>query len=388
MTDSVPPLSRCSRDHVRPVRRRTRTFRPNYLSFAGTYQCNLTCPHCCVPIEWPDRLDIAPALRFLEDAHAYGIRILGFTGGEPFLYPEFVHVLCRRAAVLGFRFDKIMTNGVWYEDHHQLQSGLGGLAAAGFSGKLGLSVDKFHGVQTARLAGFCRTARRVFQRDNIVSLSYASRSPGQGLEPVYKLAQELDGEVAWSDLLNRYLLVAPECTMTLNWNHLAPVERAEKLTGAWDGTWFVEDYCEGPGQALIVNPRGQVKPCCGFASDLDQLTIGNIHTDTVARIVRRARRHPYVGKVFREGLSAIRDEILARDPDSLPGATSNHCYFCWHVLTRGLANGVSGGGGQIGRWTGARPNHNGELIHIGVLPRPDQTAASPAPQLPGIDTQP
>ena len=68
----------------------TRTFRPNYLSFAGTYQCNLTCPHCCVPIEWPDRLDIAVALRFLEDAHAAGIEILGFTGGEPFLYPEFV----------------------------------------------------------------------------------------------------------------------------------------------------------------------------------------------------------------------------------------------------------------------------------------------------------
>jgi hypothetical protein len=27
---------------------------------------------------------------------------------------------------------------------------------------------------------------------------------------------------------------------------------------------------------------------------------------------RRARRHPYVGKVFRKGLTAIRDEILAR----------------------------------------------------------------------------
>src|SRR2546422_719439 len=74
----------------RPVRRRTRTFRPNYLSFAGTYQCNLDCPHCCVPIEWTDRLDIPTALRFLENAHAYGIDILGFTGGEPFVYPEFV----------------------------------------------------------------------------------------------------------------------------------------------------------------------------------------------------------------------------------------------------------------------------------------------------------
>ena len=67
-----------------------RTFRPRYLSFAGTYQCNLTCPHCCVPIEWPDRLDIPTALRFLERPTRYGIRTLGFTGGEPFLYPEFL----------------------------------------------------------------------------------------------------------------------------------------------------------------------------------------------------------------------------------------------------------------------------------------------------------
>jgi len=33
----TPPLTR---GDCRPVKRRTRTFRPNYLSFAGTYQCN------------------------------------------------------------------------------------------------------------------------------------------------------------------------------------------------------------------------------------------------------------------------------------------------------------------------------------------------------------
>ena len=74
-------------------------------------------------------------------------------------------------------------------------------------------------------------------------------------------------------VLGRHMVVSDELTMTANWNHLATVERAEKLPGdPWDGTWFEEDYCEGPGQALIVNPRGEVKPCCGFASDLDQLT--------------------------------------------------------------------------------------------------------------------
>jgi MoaA/NifB/PqqE/SkfB family radical SAM enzyme len=350
----------------RPVRRRTRTFRPNYLSFAGTYRCNLDCPHCCVPIEWPDRLDVGVALRFLEDARREGVGVLGFTGGEPFLYPEFVLALTRRGAELGFRFDKVMTNGVWHEGAGHLGAVLAELREAGFTGKLGLSVDKFHGKHTAKAAEFCRVARRVFGRDNVVSLSYASRHPDQGLEPVRDLARELGAVLDWSGLLHRHLLVSAELTVVLNWNHLAPVERAERFTGAWDGEWFAEDYCEGPGQALIVTPRGEVKPCCGFASDLDQLTIGNIHTDSVRQIIRRGRRHPYVGKVFREGLTAIRDEILARDPGALPGATSNHCFFCWYVLTRGLAAGVSGGGGQVGNWTGGRPNHAGELVQLGL----------------------
>ena len=133
-------------------------------------------------------------------------------------------------------------DGVWFRDRGHLKAILGGLAEAGFSGKLGLSVDKFHGIETAALAEFCRTARRVFDRDGIVSLSYASRHPDQGLEPIHALAQALDAVVEWSELLGRYLLVSPEVTMTLGWNHLAPVERAERLAGGvWDGEWFEED---------------------------------------------------------------------------------------------------------------------------------------------------
>jgi hypothetical protein len=320
-----------------------------------------------VPIEWTDRLDIGVALRFLDDSHRIGIRKIGFTGGEPFLYPEFLVAITQRAAELGFAFDKVMTNGVWFQDEPHLRRVLERLKTAGFTGRLGLSIDKFHGRHVAKYSIFCRTARDIFDRDNILSLSYASRHPDQGLEPIQKLASELEAVIDWSPILRRYLLVSPDFTMTLNWNHLATVERAESLPGnRWDGHWFVEDYCEGPGQALIVNPRGDVKPCCGFASDLDQLTIGNIHEHTAAEVIERGRNHPHVGKVFREGLSSIRDEILERDPGALPGATSNQCFFCWYVLTRGLANGVNGGGGQVGNWTGTRANHTGELIQLGV----------------------
>ncbi|MFM7149771.1 MAG: radical SAM/SPASM domain-containing protein, partial [Gemmataceae bacterium] len=363
-----PPVCR---GEGRPVRRRTRTFRPNYLAFSGTYQCNLTCPHCSVPIEWPDRLEIGIALRFLEQASEAGIEILGFTGGEPFLYPEFVIALTRRAAQLGMRFDKVQTNGVWFRDEAHLRGVLRELHEAGFTGKLGLSVDKFHGRHTEKAATFCRVAREIFQRDTIVSLSYASRAVDQGLEPVRDLAKLLDGVLDWSELLHRYLLVTPEMTLVVNWNHLAPVERAENLRGAWDGVWFEEDYCEGPGQALIVTPRGDVKPCCGFASDLDQLTIGNIHRDSVETIIQAGRKHPFVGTIFRKGLTAIRDEVESLNPGSLPGATSNHCFFCWYVLTRNLTglDTTDGEGAARGRMnlTVLAPNSSSEPLPPGKM---------------------
>lgn len=373
------------RDWIQHDFRRTkrRTFRPDYLSFAPTYQCNLACPHCCVPIEWTDQLDVTAALHFLEQSRSEGIRRLGFTGGEPFLCPDFLVAITRRAAQLGFRFDKLMTNGVWFEDERHLRWVLSQLRDVGFRGKIGLSVDKFHGIHTEKLAQFCRIAREVFPSDTILSLSYASGNPHTGLEPIRRLAQALDAVVEYSPALGRYLLVSDTITMTLCWNHLAPVERAENLPGQpWDGKWFIEDYCEGPGQALIVNPRGDVKPCCGFASDLDQLTIGNIYRDDVQTIIRRARRHPIVGTIFRRGLSALRDQILAENPDALPGATSNHCFFCWYILTRGLVKGVHGGGGQTGRWTTPVGGETPQMIPLGLERVPKMAHASGIPSKP------
>ena len=113
-------MSDRSVDGIRRVASRERVFRPNYVSFAGTYQCNLTCPHCCVPIEWTDTLDIPTAIRFLEECRALGIEVLGFTGGEPFLFPAFLVALTKRGSELGFRFDKLMTNGVWFRDAEHL----------------------------------------------------------------------------------------------------------------------------------------------------------------------------------------------------------------------------------------------------------------------------
>ena len=103
-----------------------------------------------------------------------------------------------------------------------------------------------------------------------------------------------------------------------------------------------------------------------FEIEFNHSKFSTYDQEQLRRYIAFAKQHPVVGTIFSKGLSAIRDEILARDPNALPGATSNHCYFCWYVLTRGLAAGVNGGGGKVGDWTGDRANFSGKLIQLGV----------------------
>src|SRR4029077_14891726 len=92
----------------------------------------------------------------------------------------------RRAASLGMRFDKVMTNGAWWvrsenahepahggprtagtpEDRAHLRTILADLYGAGFSGRIGVSIDKFHPVRTPVLRAFCEAVAEVSGRDD------------------------------------------------------------------------------------------------------------------------------------------------------------------------------------------------------------------------------
>ena len=56
--------------------------------------CNITCRNCYIESSPSnDRLGLyfaAETVAFLDEAKAFGAREIGFTGGEPFLNPEFL----------------------------------------------------------------------------------------------------------------------------------------------------------------------------------------------------------------------------------------------------------------------------------------------------------
>jgi MoaA/NifB/PqqE/SkfB family radical SAM enzyme len=293
-----------------------RAFSPDEIIFSSTTACNLHCEHCFVNRN-PCKLDINQAVKFLQNSVQSGkINRLGFSGGEPFLYMDFLLALTKEALSLDIMFDQIMTNGDWWQTEEDLTSTLQSLYNAGYDGKIGLSWDKYHGQTTERMQTFIKTVQQIFGDESIniqtvggesLPLSPArersSATPSNGgsapiTPPVYRLPRTYPSE-------------DPQ---------------------AWKARrWFKEDYCEGPGNILYVHADGNIAPCCGFANENPALFIGRI-TDDFETIMKNASENVMVQRCFSEGLSHYRRHELKKElrkcGKKLPGKTSDICTFC------------------------------------------------------------
>lgn len=312
-------------------------FRPEEILFSPTTDCNLTCSHCSTGIPRSKTvLSEKLARKFLEQCPSIGIERVGFTGGEPFLATGFLFSMVKSAVEKGLIFGRIMTNGVWWPSTHILKDVLVGLRDAGYDGSLCVSVDAFH-THTAhaqhlkKVAYFIRTAVAVWRRPDIVSLACVSGARDSETAAMLRsLARLLGAKVAKSPAGRTYIksrsVFIKVCTIDL-----APTGKASGLKNPWDGIWFREDYCKGPGNVFLVMPGGDVKPCCGYASDEKALTIGNIRRDSARNVLKRFRRNRFASTIFSSGLSMIRKR-LERSGVRFPGKASSHCYFCSYIL--------------------------------------------------------
>ena len=272
-----------------------RTFCPTEIIFACTSACNLKCEHCFVDRD-PRKLEIEQALLFLEDCVKSGspVERVGFSGGEPFLYMEFLLELTRATVKHDLLFDQIMTNGDWWRDEEELNQKLKALYDAGYDGKIGLSWDEYHGQSKERMITFIKAVQEIFGKESIniqrVATSTALRQAQGPLKeiPIYTLPRTYpsDNPLAWKS------------------KH-----------------WFKEDYCEGPGQILYVHANGNIAPCCGFANENPVLFIGTIK-ESYETIMQNAANNEMVQLCFVKGLSRYRRF------KKFPGKTSDICTFC------------------------------------------------------------
>lgn len=330
-------------------------FHPEEVIFAPTGLCNLRCGHCRVSRPGAT-LDPEDASAFLEDCQAGGIERVGFSGGEPFLEPDFLCSVTEAAVGLGMLFDRCMTNGVWFSDEAALRGVLGRLVDAGFDGKIGLSVDSWHDQPEDRLLAFVGAAFESWGRKDCLDiLSVRSPDEGPALAKLRAIASAFGGKLLLEggeplairdtsfDERRATGEDLPEALSIDIWRFPYSASAGEE---AWkDDHWFKDDFCEGPGNVLYVHPDGRIAACCGFANENEGLILGRLGIDDYDSVMERAALGSHVKACYETGLGAMR-QALEAEGFRFPGKTADQCFFCDWAFRQGLLGGGARGGRQ------------------------------------------
>lgn len=311
-------------------------FHPTEIIFSTTTACNLHCEHCFIN-RTPHKLEIADAVRLIESCVESGgqpepngiplpvIDRIGFSGGEPFLYMDFLIEVTKAAIDHDLMFDQIMTNGDWWRDESDLVEKLQTLYDAGYDGKIGLSWDSYHGQTTERMETFIRTVQEIFGEDSINIQTVEDRGE---VSPSLQPASGLPLPSLTGGSAPRNAPCFPENIPV----YTLPRTYTSDDPRAWQARrWFKEDYCQGPGNILYVHADGNIAPCCGFANENPALFIGRI-TDSFETIMKKASTNPMIKICYEEGLSHYRrhglKKCLRSQEKKLPGTTGDICTLC------------------------------------------------------------
>lgn len=296
-------------------------FVPSEIIFASTTLCNLHCEHCFVN-RVPLKLKIEDAKSLIlscKQNKNSQIEKIGFSGGEPFLYLEFLNEIIKFARAQDLMFDQIMTNGDWWKDENDLRETLQKIYDAGYDGKIGISYDNFHAQKFERIKAFCACVNEIFGEENITIQAVAD--PLLDDEKSDKLEKELN--LLCNDF-NADIFILPQTFQGTD-------ER-----GWQSKKWFKDDFCTGPGNILFVQATGDIAPCCGFANENSALFIGKI-TDSFEKIMQNASSNKMIEECFSTGLlsSAKKMEKLGTE-FPCKGRTNDICTFCDFLCKQNL----------------------------------------------------
>ena len=317
---------------------KSKGFHPTEIIFSTTTACNLHCEHCFINRN-PHKLAIADAVRLIESCVESGSDNdrIGFSGGEPFLYMDFLVEVTKATVAHDLMFDQIMTNGDWWQDEAELTDRLQKLYDAGYDGKIGLSWDSYHGQTTDRMETFIRTVQEIFGEDSI-NIQTVEETPslrpstGSGTGTERRGNPWIASPSARNDGTLSFLNDGTVKVYTLPRTYPSDDPRA------WQARrWFHEDYCQGPGNILYVHADGNIAPCCGFANENPALFIGTIH-DSFETIMQKAAANPMIKICYEEGLSHFRrhglKKCLRSQGKKLPGTTGDICTLCDFVCKK------------------------------------------------------
>lgn len=282
------------------------------------YGCNARCRSCL----WGDllnqktRMTVRDACAWVDQAHGLGeLRLVGFSGGEPFIQLEEMKEVMRYAQQTYGLPSVAVTNAFWAKTPRVAHEMLAELHGVGLR-QLLLSVDEFHQewIPLEQVGNALAAARELEIAPTLQCV--VTRSSKKLSHYLEELGVEEGDEIMASEV---------PCS---------PIGFAAKLS-AEEFPSHREipcDYCSLL-QTLIVRPEGSVHLCCGPAFTIPCLTAGNLRQEPLEKIVERAEWNPLNNALALDKGPGGRVKDLLAEAGRLPRrGFASSCHACHYLL--------------------------------------------------------
>lgn len=305
-----------------------------------TWRCTIACTHCgffCGP-KRTGRMALDTALRLIDEAAALDdeLRMVAYSGGEPFLLYDDLLACMRRAAELG-KAAGLVSNCSWAGDDAVVHQRLDALRDLGLEEFI-VSLDDYH-LAHVPLENVRRVVHGALDRGVRVGVNVLATQTG-GLRRAH--VPELLG-------LN------PEQTAP---ERMWMQESSPLLFGRAKRHFRREELIVHPEQAfqglachyvtrnMVVSPEGRVYACCGFGGSTESgpaaLTcMGDLREEPLEVLFRQAQGNLALNIMASHGPLKLLE--LARDVD--PGVVTprdfvSPCDICGEISTNDRLRGA------------------------------------------------
>jgi len=299
--------------------------RPETLAFLTTTQCPIECKMCCfscgpsrkekLPFELMK--DIMHQAKRLKAEKNTPLRLVGLTGGEPFLRLKDLKELVNIATSLGFD-TSCTTNGFWAADEEKTYIILKELQALGLK-KLGLSCDHFHQefIPIERIKNILIAVKKLKLATDMGSIITKSTADTSF---IYKN-------------LKHYMESVPHYTAAC-----LPVGAAKENIVTddylYDETIFDTKIKCFETKYFSIYEDGEVFSCCSQAGRAAPLSLGNVYSASLFEIHNAYYSNIHLRIIKKQGLAwYVNLAASLKYKDFKADAYVNKCHLCNKIFS-------------------------------------------------------
>lgn len=285
------------------------------LGLIYTYKCNAECSICifsCSP-KREEKMELDCAKKLVKEAKDAGIKLIGLSGGEPFVYFDEILELAKYVREQQLALT-ITTNCFWANTYETAVKKLEQLKNNG-ADHIKISADDFHGqyVSYENIKNVLRAGRTVNVRVVLGCTVTKNSSRLKGL------LEHIENEVFGN------ILTEISCY---------PIGRAKECykEDEFIYTNDINNFCREQGM-LSVTPTGEVYPCGNICSFVPSRCVGSIHEETLASLIKKAEINKHTAYIAQNGIKPYFDYIRE---NNIPLKSSNHytdtCHACYDLF--------------------------------------------------------